>query len=59
MGFALLLQVPRCSLVLFRFLFSFLSCFVLNNLLIALGSIVRFEARTINEYIITVSVSEK
>lgn len=55
MGFALRLQVPKHSPVLF----GFFSWFALNNFLIALGSIVGFEVRTIHEYIITVSVSEK
>lgn len=52
MGLALQLQVLKCSLAL-------LILAVLNHYLIALGSIVRSEACTINEYIITVSVSEK
>lgn len=49
----------RCQNITWFCSFFFLSCFALNNFLIALGSIVLFEARTINEYIITVFVSEK
>lgn len=48
------LQVLKRCLVLLLFL----SCFVLDNSLPALGSMVGFEARTINEYT-TVSVAEK
>lgn len=48
------LQVLKCSLVLLLFF----SCFVLDNSLTALGSMIGFEAHTINEYT-TVSVAEK